>query len=528
MNLLEHCERFLGSDDSALRGVGYAAGNGESTFGRSGSAPESAEPGRAVSRRGLLTGGAVLGSLFGGAVAKAGPPKLSAKAPSPILRLIRRMTWGLTAEQVQLAAGMTPEEYIEYHLNYEAIDDSALDARLAVEFPTLSMGPNELYQLGAGEVVGELIGATILRSTVSKRQLFERMVGMWTDHFNIDITKGADQYLKTVDDREVVRAHALGRFTDLLTASAMSPAMLFYLDNFTSVADHPNENYSRELCELHTLGPNNGYNEQDVREIARCFTGWTITPPGRPGGGEFVFNSRVHDTGQKQVFGYTIPAGRGLQDGLDVIDLLTRSATHAPRCANFIAGKLCEWFYGYEPPATVVASVAETYLGTDGDIKAMVRTVLQHVTAGAPLKLKRPYHYVVSTMRAAEADLFSSRALIPTLRTAGQIPFYWSPPDGYPDDLDFWVGLMLPRWNFAFSLLNRELPGINVDLQGLLGDARSAQAIANRVDTKFFGGEMPVEEKDALVAYLLPNNPPVGKIRDGLGLAAAMPGFQWF
>jgi uncharacterized protein (DUF1800 family) len=234
-------------------------------------------------------------------------------------------------------------------------------------------------------VIRELQQAKLLRAVYSRRQLYEVMVDFWSNHFNVFAAKDADRWLVTAYDRDTIRPHALGRFRDLLLATAQSPAMLFYLDNWLSVAERAtpkrsssdatlrrgiNENYARELMELHTLGVDGGYTQRDVGEVARCFTGWTIRRTYQQP--EFVFESRVHDRGKKLVLGTRIPAGGGIEDGLKIIDLLSRH----PSTARFIATKLARRFVNDDPPPSLVDRVGEVFRDSDGDIKETLRAVV--------------------------------------------------------------------------------------------------------------------------------------------------------
>jgi len=474
-----------------------------------------------ISRRKLLLGlgGALVGALTA-RPARAGPPASSTQW------LVDRLTFGRTEAEVALADSLGFNDYLEYHLNPAAIDDAAMDARLA-SYSTLTMQPYQLIPLSGNNVRNELIEAAILRATFSKRQFFERMVEFWGDHFNIDINNGNDQYFKTIDDRDVIRANALGTFPAMLSASAHSPAMLFYLDNITSTAGNPNENYARELLELHSMGADGGYTQQDVQEVARCFTGWqiygTATNP-QELRWTFRFNSAQHDNNAKVVLGQPIPAGGGINDGQLVLDIL---ANH-PSTRQFIARKMCRHFWGDAPPQTLIDAVAATYLATGGDIKAMLRTLfLTQDWSTAPQKYKRPFHNFVSFMRAAGATITTTNALRTQLTGAGQLPFSWSPPDGYPNTLDAWVGLILPRWNFGASLMNSNVSGVAVDINVLLAGTVTAQQVVDRIDQAFFSAAMDPAEKDLIRAYLLPDNPSLTKKREAVGLAMAMPSFQW-
>ena len=264
-------------------------------------------------------------------------------------------------------------------------------------------------------VARDLSEGKLLRAVYSNRQLDEVLADFWFNHFNVYLDKGADRYLVTEYERDAIRPHVLGKFKDLLEATAKSPAMLFYLDNWQSVGpDAPqlrgkkgsrglNENYGRELLELHTLGVDGGYTQQDVTEAARCFTGWTIKQPQR--GGEFAFNRRVHDDGEKTVLGVKIPAGGGIEDGEKVLDIVA----HHPSTARFISRKLAMRFVADEPPASLVDRMAETFRKTDGDLREVMKTMLESkefFSEGAYRgKLKSPLEVVASAVRAVSGEV---------------------------------------------------------------------------------------------------------------------------
>ncbi|MGE3106798.1 MAG: DUF1800 domain-containing protein [Phycisphaerales bacterium] len=484
-----------------------------------------------VSRRAMFAGGgAALAAFWNAALparARTGPPEVSADVdPGSILaKLVRRTTMGITGAELARAQTLGYEAYLEYQLDHTAIDDSALSAMLA-PLTTLTMQPFELAQQQGGTIISQLIQAVILRGVFSNRQLFERMVEFWTDHFSIDISDGDFAYLKAVDDRDVIRANALSTFPQILSASAHSPAMLRYLDNATSVAGNPNENYARELLELHTLGVDGGYTQQDVVEVARCLTGWTFY--NRNAGnntGLFRYNNLVHDNGQKIVLGNIIPAGGGMQDGVTVLDILVNH----PSTALFIAKKLCRRFLSEDPPQSVVADVAATYTATGGDIKAMIRAMLKpNVLADAEPKYKRPFHILTSMMRVLPVSIASTNTLRTQLRGAGHEPYYWGPPDGYPDTFAHWSGLLLPRWNMAFSLLANQTTGSSVDLASFFAGAVNADQMADRIRDVMFQGDMPAFDRDRIRDYLLPNPPSTTRQRDAIALAASSSGFQWY
>jgi uncharacterized protein (DUF1800 family) len=284
-------------------------------------------------------------------------------------------------------------------------------------------------------------------------------------------------------ERDAIRPHALGRFRDLLQATAQSPAMLFYLDNWQSTApdgaaigspmprgrgrgrlrppqQRPaqgrrrdiNENYARELMELHTLGVDGGYTQKDVQEVARAFTGWTILQPRM--GGEFRFEPRMHDGGEKVVLGQKIRAGGGMNDGEQVLDLLARH----PSTATFIATKLARRFVADTPPAALVTRAAARFTETNGDIREVVRAIVTSPEFFAPgayrAKVKTPLEFVASAVRAAGANLPNAMPAVQALRELGMPPYMCEPPTGYADQAEAWVntGALLNRMNFAVAL----------------------------------------------------------------------------
>jgi uncharacterized protein (DUF1800 family) len=377
----------------------------------------------------------------------------------PVQHVLNRAGFGATPGLAAKVHGMGYQAYLEQQLNPDSLDDSALEKMLG-DLVTLDMMPQEMFQSGKrpNEVVNELVSATIIRAAYSQRQLYELMVNFWSEHFSIYHRKGVCSVLKTPDDREVIRPHALGNFRDLLFASAKSPAMLFYLDNASSRKEHPNENYARELLELHTITIGN-YSEQDVKEVARAFTGWTI----RGRRGEFMFSKAYHDNEAKQALGISIPAGGWEKDGEMVLDALAKH----PATARHIASKLCRRFIADNPPADAVEAVTNAYLSSNGDIKTMLRTIFSHPRFwDAPPKFKRPMEYVVSLMRGYELSIANpQRPVIGRILDAmGHLPFDWAAPDGYSDYASDWVGNMLDRWNFAVTAAYGIVRGAKVDL----------------------------------------------------------------
>ncbi len=349
-------------------------------------------------------------------------------------------------------------------------------------------------------VDGELQSAKILRAVYSQRQLEEVLTDFWFNHFNVFLGKGADRYLVTAYERDVIRPHVLGKFRDLLIATAQSPAMLFYLDNWQSEGPNSdaalgkpvgfnsmrwngarvnqqtqqkrrnglNENYARELMELHTLGVNGGYTQQDVTEVARVFTGWTIDEPRRGGG--FLYRPRLHEPGDKTVLGHRINQS-GENEGIEVLTLLSRQ----PATARFVSTELAQRFVSDNPPPALIDAMAKTYLKSDGDIREVLQTMFhapQFWAADAyRARVKTPFEFVVSSLRATDADVIDPVPLIYVLNKMGQ-PLYGSqPPTGYSTKADVWVNsaALLDRMNFGLGLATNKIPGTSFDLARLMG-----------------------------------------------------------
>lgn len=423
----------------------------------------------------------------------------------------------------------------------------------------------------------EFMAAKALRAVESERQLQEVLVDFWGNHFNIDIRKQPCGVLKILDDREVIRPHIFGKFRDLLGASAKSPAMLVYLDNFQSMSETPtagpagtrpanralrlqqlgaadgqvpanrarrlmlrqqalgaqsptpaapkqankkrpmglNENYAREIMELHTLGVDGGYTQQDVREVARCLTGWTVTAEGRrPGTGKYAeagtyrFNPAMHDNGEKTVLGHMIPAGGGEKDGEMVLDIL---AAH-PATMRHVSEQLCQRFVADQPPASLVDKCVGTWKRTDGDLREVVRTIVTSPEFFAPAaqrsKIKSPFEYAVSSVRALGGTYDSAAierevgtpqkaaalikppkgggyldmnttSLVGQVGTMGQPLFQYQAPTGYPEDSQKWVssGALISRLNFALALTSGKLGDVKFQGSDSAVAANPEQAI---------------------------------------------------
>ena len=485
-----------------------------------------------------------------------------------IVHVLNRLGFGPAPGDIARVRRIGLGAYIDQQLHPERLDDRALSARLA-PFQTLTKSTQELArdyfipaltirrqqqqrqaQQPAGTpvdpemtkremrspeqieamraertVLVELTQQKVIRAAYSERQLEEVLVEFWFNHFNVFAGKGQTRLYLTEYERDAIRPHVLGRFRDLLGATAHSPAMLFYLDNWQSAApaDAPtmapaargrrpvrrtpgavnpgaprrrlpemrrpagqpplaqqnrrprglNENYARELMELHTLGVDGGYTQKDVQEVARAFTGWTIDAPRQ--GGAFRFEPRMHDDGEKVVLGHRIKGGGGKEDGERVLDIL---AAH-PSTARFIATKLARRFVADTPPPALVDRAAARFRETRGDIREVVKAIVTSQEFFAPAayraKVKTPFEFVVSSVRATGAEMAIALPIVQALRDLGMPPYGCQPPTGYADRADAWVntGALLGRMNFALSLTEGRLRGVRPGTAA--GDATQAQ-----------------------------------------------------
>ena len=385
-------------------------------------------------------------------------------------------------------------------------------------------------------IVAELAMAKVTRAIYSERQLQQVMDDFWFNHFNVFAGKGEDRYYLTSYERDVIQPHTLGKFKDLLTATAKSPAMLFYLDNFLSADPRAaerqamqramrqqarygpfgrpwpprppanpqqgpkqsvkknerglNENYGRELMELHTVGVDGGYTQKDVTEVARAFTGWTLEKPRQFA--DFKFDERLHDPDPKLVLGKKIHAG-GMKDGEQVIDLLT----HHPSTAKFISTKLARRFVSDNPPAALVNRMAETFQTTDGDIRAVMKTMIWSPEFWSReayrAKIKTPFELVVSAARALSTDVDTPLALVQWVGRIGEPLYQCQPPTGYSDKSEAWVntGALLNRLNFSLALAGNKMRGARTDAASLLGTDSSAdpKTALDRAVQVFLGGQ---------------------------------------
>ena len=481
--------------------------------------------------------------------------------PSPlseeqrITHVLNRLGYGPRPGDVERLRQLGLETYITRQLDPQRTPDTATEAALG-GYPVLGEATAALVRdypppvalpppgAGAGEmtrqtppgppdhrpavIAAQLQGAKLTRAVLSERQLQEVMVDFWFNHFNVYAQKGAVRWMLPAYEREAIRPYALGRFRDLLSATAHHPAMLFYLDNWLStrpglvVPAGPNqgrrmglnENYARELMELHTLGVDGGYTQQDVIEVARCFTGWSINRP-RQGGG-FVFRPAAHDGAEKVVLGQRIPAGGGESDGERVLDILARH----PSTARFVSTKLARRFVSDDPPTALVERMVATFQRTDGDVRAVLLTIFtspEFWSADAyRAKIKTPLEVVASAVRALDAQVAPPRpgelggaggpALAREVARLGEPLYEAQPPTGFPDRAEAWVntGALLGRMNFALALVHNRLRGVSVDVGPLLAGVDRAEPapVLDRLLAAVLRGEASPATRAVLEAQL--------------------------
>lgn len=477
--------------------------------------------------------------------------------PGAEVHLLQRWAFGPSERDLAEVRRLGVRGWVEARLaRKDASVSPALEAKLQ-EFPTLTMSMAQLASDYPGKKerdqalldgrelmrparIGlELSAAKVLRAVEGPNPLEEVLVDFWFNHFNVSADKGAVRWMVTSYERDAIRPHVFGRFRDLLGATARHPAMLFYLDNWRSTRDgmpklgqrlsrrgvapmmeeegdvddeepaasEPkpglNENYARELLELHTLGVDGGYSQQDVREVARSFTGWSIRRPRREP--EFVFRRRAHDTEAKQVLGQVIPARGGEEDGEKVLDLLARH----PATARHLATKLARRFVSDTPPPALVDRLAKVFLDSDGDLPTMYRALIDSPEFWAPeargAKVKTPFEFVVSALRATGAQVEVRPRLVQALARMGE-PLYRAPaPTGFPEVAAPWVnsGALVARLNFSLDLVSGRLPGARVSLASLATPSTpTAEAWVDTLGRALLG-TTPSEETRATVLAAL-------------------------
>ena len=497
--------------------------------------------------------------------------QLSSQALSPrdsALHALNRLAYGPRPGEADSVARTGVWRWIERQLDFAGVPDTRLAARER-EFKLLDYDRQELARRYAGavrerqqiqremaasgdtsrprgagpmrefrELGGQLQQLAVVRAALSERQLREVMVDFWFNHFNVFVAKGADRFLTPSYVEETIRPNALGRFEDLLIATAKSPAMLFYLDNAQSVAPGAspprkrpraprglNENYARELLELHTLGVDGGYTQQDVIAVARIFTGWGIDRPQQGAG--FAFHEWAHDRGEKQVLGVRFQ-GSGMEEGIRLLKLL--AGQHATM--HHVSAKLCARFVSDEPPDGCVDAAVDAWHHTNGDIRAVLRAIFASPDFWAPhaqrAKVKTPLEFVVSAVRATGAEPDSTLRLAQIVARLGQ-PLYSQPaPTGYPETQAQWVnsGALLSRMNAAVALAAGRLPGVSVDLDSIIPLTTHHAQLTDLVNQRLLGGAMSAHTRVVILGQLADVGDAARARTLAVGLALGGPEFQ--
>jgi uncharacterized protein (DUF1800 family) len=370
-----------------------------------------------------------------------------------LVRSVRRLTFGPSPSCLKRVQGIGLEAFIEEQLSPDSIDDRNLD-RFLSRFAPLSFATPDLFLLREREASLLLRKATLLRALRSERQLLERMVEFWRDHFTVWAGKGAVAILAVAFDRDVLRKHAMGRFQDLLRASLEAPAMLSYLDGRYNSAGSPNENHARELLELHTLGAGSGYSQMDVHEVARALTGFSLSSRWRTHGNATLVRER-HDAGIKSPLGFLVE-----RSGTEGLDRLAELLSSHPATARHIARKLCCRFAHTEEPE-FLSRVEGAFVRSGGDIRATLSAVLHSPEfLTAPPRLLRPFRWATGLLRSLELPVDGGEAFQEELRSLGEVPFEWPTPNGYPDSEEAWTPRISARFRFAARLAGGQMPGI--------------------------------------------------------------------
>jgi len=538
-------------------------------------------------------------------------PLRGATAQTPILtprdsalHALNRLAYGPRPGEVDRVAAAGVMQWIDRQLSPSKIDDHALAERerafdildydrgdLAKLYLDAERERRERKRAGADSVerpdqnpvaqrgrrlAGEFADLAVVRAALSERQLYEVMVDFWTNHFNVFLAKGADRFLTPSYIEQTIRPQALGKFEDLLIATAKSPAMLFYLDNWESVAPGSmppqamrlrarplfgprpmfgrpplfdpgrdpmrtdslrrqaierapkgiNENYARELLELHTLGADGGYTQQDVIAVARIFTGWSVRRPQR--GADFEFHDWAHDYGEKVVMGVTFPAGHGMDEGLRLLKLL---ANHAATM-HHVSRKLCQRFVNDDPPDGCMDDAVAAWRRSHGDIRDVLRAIFRSPDFWAPenarAKVKTPLEFVVSATRAVAADPDTTPRLAQVVARLGEPLYLHVAPDGYPEREEAWVnsGALLDRMNVAVALAAGRLPGVTVSLDSVVPATADAEQLIATVNARILSGTMTENTKAVIRHQISDVSDPVQARALAIGLAIGGPEFQ--
>ena len=536
----------------------------------------------------------------------------SAQAPAltprdSALHALNRLAYGPRPGEVDRVAADGVMRWVDRQLSPRKIDDGPLAARER-RFKILDYDAGELArvyvdaqrerreqkraaatdsmtekpeQAGPLEQRGRRLGAefqelAVIRAVLSERQLYEVMVDFWANHFNVFFAKGADRFLTPSYIEQTIRPRALGKFADLLIATAESPAMLFYLDNWESVAPGAtppqamrlrarplfgprpmfgrpplfdpghdpmradslrrqalarvpkgiNENYARELLELHTLGVDGGYTQQDVINVARIFTGWSVRRPQQ--GGDFEFHDWAHDYGEKVVMGVMFPAGRGRDEGVRLLKLLA----NYPATMHHVSRRLCQRFVNDDPPDGCVDDAVTAWKRSDGDIREVLRAIFRSPDFWAPetvrAKIKTPLEFVVSAARAVGGDPDTTPRLAQVVARLGEPLFLHVAPDGYPEREDAWVngGALLDRMNAAVALAAGRLPGVAVSLDSIVPATPDAERLIAQANAAVLSGTMSENTKQVIRRQISDISDPLQARALAIGLAIGGPEFQ--
>jgi len=514
------------------------------------------------------------------------------------LHALNRLAYGPRPGDVRRVAADGVMRWIDRQLSPEEIDDHRLaererqfqileydrrdlaamyteaqrerrERKLAADTMADKDGASPIAQRGK-RLTGEFAELAVVRAALSERQLNEIMVDFWTNHFNVYFAKGADRFLTPDYIEHTIRPRAMGKFADLLIAVARSPAMLFYLDNWESVAPGSvppaalrvrarpifgrrpglfgplrdparqdsmrrralegmpkgtNENYARELLELHTLGVDGGYTQQDVIDVARIFTGWSIERPQQ--GGDFEFHDWAHDRGEKQVLGVRFEAGHGMDEGVRLLKMLAG----LPATLHHVSWKLCQRFVSDDPPDGCVDEAVAAWRRSSGDVREVLRAIFHGPDFWAPdkvrAKVKTPLEFVVSAARVVSAEPDTSPRLAQVVARLGEPLYLHVAPDGYPEREAAWVnsGALLDRMNAAVALAAGKLPGVTVVLDSIVGVGDADQVIGE-VNEKILGGTMSENTKQVLRRQLADTSEPMQARALAVGLALGGPEFQ--
>ena len=520
------------------------------------------------------------------------PRQLPALTPhDSALHALDRLAYGPRPGEVDAVAAGGVMNWIDGQLSPDQLDDR-LVAERATAFLILRYDPRDLARLYAAarnerregrqggkdeemgrRLAGEVEQLAVVRAALSRRQLYEAMVDFWANHFNVFFGKGADRVLAPSYIEETLRPRAFGKFADLLIATARSPAMLFYLDNWESVAPGSappavtrprlgarpwfgrgryvpgfsrepaqadsqrqrvlermpkgiNENYARELLELHTLGVDGGYTQQDVIEVARIFTGWSIKRPQQGGG--FEFHDWAHDDGEKTVLGVRFPAGHGTDEGVRLLKLLAS----LPATMHHVSRKLCQRLVNDEPPDGCVDDAVAAWKRSSGDMREVVRAIVHGPDFWAPqnirAKVKTPLEFVVSAVRAVGGDPDTTPRLAQVVARLGQPLYRHVAPDGYPEREEAWVnsGALLDRMNVAVALAAGRLPGVTVALEAVAPATADAEQLIAAVNDGVLGGAMSDNTRRVIRDELAAAPDPVAARALAVGLTLGGPEFQ--